>query len=79
MKTRTKKMSDPIYNPGCLTSDRKLRGNIRDYIVNYPDTDSSKRSGFSPEQESVIQAMIRRAVDEAIGSQPSNRKGEEEE
>ena len=79
MKTRTKKMSDPNYNPGCRTSDRKLIGNIRDYIVNYPDTDSSKRSGFSPEQESVIQTMIRRAVDEAIGSRPSNRKGEEEE
>lgn len=75
-------MSDPNYNPGGRTSPhRAIDGNYitadgktQTYALNLP----LHRCGFTPEQQSAISQMIRKAVDEAIGSQPSNGRIEEE-
>ena len=76
-------MSDPNYNPGGRTTPRRAPdgnylsadGKTQTYALNLP----MHRCGFTPEQQSAITQMIRKAVDEAMGSQPSNRKGKEEE
>lgn len=76
-------MSDPNYNPGGRTTPRRAPdgnylsadGKTQTYALNLP----LQRCGFTPEQQSAITQMIRKAVDEAMGSQPSNRKGKEEE
>ncbi len=77
-------MSDPNYNPGARTTPhRAIDGNYitadgktQTYALNLP----MHTCGFTPEQQSAITRMIRKAVDEALGSQPSsgkpsNRKG----
>jgi hypothetical protein len=78
MKKRMMTMSDPNYNPGDRTTPhRALDGNYitadgkaQTYALNLP----MNRCGFTPEQQSAITRMIRKAVDEAIASQPSNAK-----
>jgi|9_EtaG_2_1085328.scaffolds.fasta_scaffold46515_2 hypothetical protein len=77
-------MSDPNFNPGCFTSARRAPdgnylsadGKTQTYALNLP---VPERCGFTSEQEGMIKQMIQAAVSEAIGNQPSNRKGKEEE
>lgn len=78
-------MSDPNYNPGGRTTPRRAPdgnylsadGKTQTYALNLP----LQRCGFTPEQQSAITQMIRKAVDEAIRDQPNiqARKGKEEE